>query len=135
MGTRRFAEDSITVVDGVGGGEWSATTTSDLIEMLGAIARATESSKVEVGDAGATPESRAQGPTASEEQAVHPEMPQGMVGRSVHPLSPQGVPLAMEEEDKVKEIEREGSQSQTAASSISEGRKLWSWKRRTPLGR
>ena len=74
-GARRFVEDSTTAADGVGGGERSATTTSDLIEMLGAIARATESSKVEVGDAGATPESRAQGPTASEEQAAHPKMP------------------------------------------------------------
>ena len=44
-----------------------------------------------------------------EEQAAYPEMPQGMVGRSVRPPSPQGAPPAMEEEDEVEEIEREGS--------------------------
>ena len=47
------------------------------------------------------------------EQAVRPEMPQGVVGRSVWPPSPQGAPPAMEEEDEVEEIEREGSRSQT----------------------
>jgi len=44
-----------------------------------------------------------------EEQAACPETSHGVVGRSVWPPSPHGAPLAMEEEDKVKEIEREGS--------------------------
>ena len=36
-----------------------------------------------------------------------------MVGCSVQPSSPQRAPLAAEEEDKVEEIDHEGSQSQT----------------------
>ena len=95
-------EDSTTTADGVGGGERSATTMGDSKEMLGATTTAAESSKVEARAAGAAPKSGAQGPVASEEQAAHPEMPQGMVGCSVR--SP-----AMEEEDWVEEIERGGS--------------------------
>ncbi|XP_066324477.1 uncharacterized protein [Miscanthus floridulus] len=77
------------------------------------MARATESSAAGAGAADVMPESGAQRPAASEEQAARPEMPQGMVGRSMRPPSPQGVPSAVEEEDKVEEIEREGSRTQT----------------------
>ena len=87
-GARRFAEDSTTAADGVGGGERSATMTGDLIETLGATARAAESSKVEARAAGAVPKSVAQGPAASEEQVAHREMLQGVVGHSVWPTSP-----------------------------------------------
>ena len=81
----------------------------DSTEMLGAVVRATESSKVKAKAIGAMPESGAQRPAASEEQTAHLEMPQGVVGRFVRPPSPQGVPPAMEEEDRVEEIERGGS--------------------------
>ena len=53
LGTRRFAEDSTTTADGVGGGEQSTTTMGDSIEMLGATVRATESSEVGAGAADA----------------------------------------------------------------------------------
>jgi len=48
-------------------------------------------------------------------------MPQGVVGRSVRPPSPQGAPPAVEEEDEVNEIEREGSRSQTVRIFRKEG--------------
>ena len=41
-----------------------------------------------------------------------PEMLLGVVGRCVRPTSPQAVPLAMEEEVEVEEIEREESRPQ-----------------------
>ena len=65
-----------------------ATIAGDLMEMPGATARAVESSRVEAGATDIMPESRAQGPVALEEQAVRPEMPQGMVGFSVRLSSP-----------------------------------------------
>ena len=43
------------------------------------------------------------------EQAACPKMPQGMVSHCVQPLSPQAAPPAVEEQDKVEEIEREES--------------------------
>ena len=86
-----------------------AIAVEDSMETPGATARATESSKAEARAADAVQESRAQRPTASEEQAARPEMLQGVVGRSVWPSSPQGAPPAVEEDDVVKEIEREGS--------------------------
>ena len=43
----------------------------------------------------------------SVEQAVRPEMPQGVVGHYVRPLSPQVAPPTVEEEYEVEEIERE----------------------------
>jgi len=58
-GACRFAEDSTTTADGVGGGERSATTMGDSTEMLGATARAAKSSKAEVGAADSMPESGA----------------------------------------------------------------------------
>ena len=77
------------------------------------MSKAVKSSKVEAGATDVVPESGVQGSAASEEQAAHPEMLQGVVGRSVRPPNPQGAPLALEEEDEVEEIEREGSRSQT----------------------
>ena len=59
LGARRFAKDSTTTADGVGGGERSATTMGDSTEMLGATARAAKSSKAEVGAADSMPESGA----------------------------------------------------------------------------
>ena len=47
-GARRFAKDSTTATDGVGGGERLATTMGNSMEMLGAAARAAESSKAKV---------------------------------------------------------------------------------------
>ena len=73
--THRFAEDSTTTVDGVGGGERSVTTRGDSTEMPGAIERAAESSKVEAGAAGAVLELGAQRPAVSKEQEAHPKMP------------------------------------------------------------
>ena len=81
----------------------------DLTERPRPTARATESSEVGVGATDVMLESRAQRPIASAEQMVCPEMPQGMVGRPIGPLSPQGAPPAVEEEDEVEQIEREGS--------------------------
>ncbi|XP_066393448.1 uncharacterized protein [Miscanthus floridulus] len=66
-GARRFAGDSTTAADRVGGGERSATTTDDSTEMPGATARAAESSKAEAGAADVVPESEAQRPTALED--------------------------------------------------------------------
>ena len=77
------------------------------------MARATESLEAGAGAIDVVPESGAQMPASSEEQTARPEMPQGAVGRSVRPPSPQGAPPAVEEEDEVEEIEREGSRSQT----------------------
>ena len=108
-GARRFVKDSTTAADGVGGGERSATTMGDSTKTPGATARATESLKAEARATEAMPESGAQGPTASEEQATHPEMPQGVVDRFMRPPSSQGAPPAVEEEDEVEEIEREES--------------------------
>ena len=85
----------------------------DATEMPGATARAVESSKAKVGATDIVPESRAQRPAALEEQATHPEMPQGVVDRFMRPPSSQGAPPAVEEEDGVEEIERGGSQPQT----------------------
>ena len=81
-----FMEDSTPTTDGVGGGERLATTADDSVETPGATMRAIES--FEAGAADAMAESRAQRPTASEERATCPEMPQGVVGRSVQPPSP-----------------------------------------------
>ena len=117
-------EDLTTVIDGVGGGERSATTTGDSIETLVATVRAAKSSKVEARAGGAVPESGAQRPVASKEQATHPEMSQGMVGRSVQPPCPQGAPPAVEEEDGVEEIEREGSQTQTVRMFCKRGEEI-----------
>ena len=75
LSAHRFVENSTTAADGVEGGERSATTTGDSIETPRAAARAAESSKAEVGAIEVVPESGAQGPAASEEQATHPEMP------------------------------------------------------------
>ena len=58
-GARRFVEDSTIAADGVGGGERSATTMGESMEMLGATARAAESMKAEAGAADVMPESRA----------------------------------------------------------------------------
>ena len=55
------------------------------------------------------PESGAEKPVVLEEQKALPEALEGMVGRVVRPPSPQVAPPAMEEEDKVEEIEREES--------------------------
>ena len=52
-----------------------ATTADDSMETLGAMARAAESLKAEVGASDDMPKSVAQRPTASEEQAACPEMP------------------------------------------------------------
>ena len=76
-------EDLTTTVVGVGGGERSAMMMGDSMETLGATARATESSKAEAGAADVVLESMVQRPAASKEQAVHPEMPRGMVGHFV----------------------------------------------------
>ena len=46
-GAHWSVEESTTVADGVGGGEWLATTAVDVTEMPGAMARAVESSEVE----------------------------------------------------------------------------------------
>ena len=56
-------------------------------ETLGAMARAAESLRAEAGAVDVMPESGAQRPVASEEQAAHPEMLQGVVGRC-----PRGIP-------------------------------------------
>ena len=48
-GAQRFAEESTTAADGVGGGERLATTVGESTETLGAMAGAAESSKVEAG--------------------------------------------------------------------------------------
>ena len=74
---------------------------------------ATESSEVGAGATDVMPESGAQRPAASEEQAARLKMPRGVVGCFVQPPSPQGVPPALEEEDEVEEIEREESRPQT----------------------
>ena len=86
--TRQFAEDSTTAADGVGGEERLATTAGDSMEIPGATARATESLEAGAGATDIVLDSRAQGPVALEEQAVRPEMPQGMVGFSVRLSSP-----------------------------------------------
>ena len=78
-GAHRFVGDSTTAADRVGGAERSVTTTGDSMEMLGATARAANSSKAEVGATDVMLESRAQRPATSKVQAVHPEMPQGKV--------------------------------------------------------
>ena len=104
--THQFAEDSTTTADGVRGGEWLATTADE------STTRATESFEAEAGATNIMPESRVQRPASSEEQTTCPEMPQGVVGRFMQPPSPQGVPPAVEEEDKVEEIEREESRPQ-----------------------
>ena len=71
-GARRFVKDSTTADDGVGGGEWSATMVSESTEMPGASARAVESLKAGAGAANDLPESGAQRPATSEEQAARP---------------------------------------------------------------
>ena len=85
-GVCQFVEDSTTATDGVRGGERLVTMADDSVETPGATMRAIES--FEAGAADAMAESRAQRPTASEERATCPEMPQGVVGRSVQPPSP-----------------------------------------------
>ena len=47
-----------------------------------------------------------------------------MVGRPIGPLSPQGAPPAVEEEDEVEEIEREGSRSQTVCIFRKQGEEV-----------
>ena len=59
QGARRFAKDSTTAANGVGGGERSATTTGESMEMLGAMVRAAESSKEGLGATDDVPESGA----------------------------------------------------------------------------
>ena len=49
LGARRFVEESTTAAGGVEGGERLATMAGESMEMLGAMARATKSSKVEAG--------------------------------------------------------------------------------------
>ena len=85
------------------------TMIGDSIEMPGATTRDAESSKVEAGADDVMPEYGVQRLAVSEEQAAHPEMPQGEVGCSVRPPGPQGAPLVVEEENEVEEIEHEGS--------------------------
>ena len=70
---------------------------------------AVESSEARAGATDIMPESAAQRPAASVEQAARPKMPHGMVGRCVRPPSPLAAPPCMEEEDKVEEIEHEES--------------------------
>ena len=70
------------------------------------------SSAANVGDVGATLESRAAKPVAPKEQPVTPEVLQGVVGPAIRPWSPSVVPPAMAEEDEVEEIEREESRPQ-----------------------
>ena len=76
---RQSMKESTTAADGVGGGERLATMVGESMETPGATAGATESSKVRAGATDVMSEYRAQRPAASEEQAVHPEMPQGKV--------------------------------------------------------
>jgi len=59
LGARRFANESYIAVDGVGGGERLAMTAADAMEMLGATARATESSEVGARATGAVSEPEA----------------------------------------------------------------------------
>ena len=73
-----------------------------------ATATAARSSEAEARAAESMPESRAERPMVSEEQAALSETSEGMVGCVVWPLSPQVVPPAVEE-DEVEEIEREES--------------------------
>ena len=74
LGAHRFAGDSTTTANRVGAREWSVTTIGDLMETLGATARATESSKAGAGATDIVLESRAQRPAVSKEQAARPEM-------------------------------------------------------------
>ena len=90
LGAHQFVNDSTTATDGVGGGERLATTAAYSMETPGAMARAVESLEAGARATDVMPESRAQRPTASEEQAAHPEMPRGMVGCFVRPPSTQG---------------------------------------------
>ena len=101
-----------------------ATTVGDSTEMQGAAVRAAESSKAEAKTIRAVLESREQRPATSEEQATHPEMPQDMVGRSVRPPSPHGAPPAVEEEDEVEKIEREGSRPKAVRILYKRGEKI-----------
>ena len=71
----RFAEDSTTAANGVGGGERSTTMTGNSIETLGATMRAAKSSKAEAGAARVVLESGMQGSVELEAQAAHAEMP------------------------------------------------------------
>ena len=54
---RWFAEESTTAADGVGDRERLATTAGDSVEMLGAMAGATESSEAGAGATDVMPES------------------------------------------------------------------------------
>ena len=51
LGARWSVEESTNVADGGGSGERLATTAADAMEMPGAMARATESSKADTGAA------------------------------------------------------------------------------------
>ena len=87
-GAWRFAEESATTANGVGYGERLAMTVADVMEMLGATARAAKSSEAGVRAASAMPEPEAQRSVASKEQALRPEMSQGVVGHCMQPPSP-----------------------------------------------
>ena len=86
-----------------------APSVDGLAVVSGAKAVAIGSSEADAGVAGAVPESLAGKLVVPEEQTALPKASKGMVGHTVWPPSPLVVPLAMEEEDEVEEIEHEES--------------------------
>jgi len=108
-GARRPVEESTAAADVLGGGERLAPSADGSAVMPREMAEAVGSSEADAGVADATLESSVGKPVGPEEQAALPETSKGVVGRTVRPPSPQVVPLAMEEEDKVEEIEHEES--------------------------
>lgn len=107
LGACRLAEDPTTAYDGARGENQWAMMVGTPMEMVGAAAGATQPSEAEAGTTEAVPESEAQMPAMSGQQAAHPKMPHCAVGHSVRPLIPQVAPPAAEVEDEVKEIGRE----------------------------
>ena len=98
-------KESSAPASGLGGGKKLAPTVDGSMVVAG-------SSEVDAGVTNIMLESTADKPVVPEEQMALPLVSEGMVGHAVWPPSPLVVPPAVEEEDKVEEIEREESRPQ-----------------------
>jgi len=128
-------EESTTAADGDGDGERLLTTVGDSVETPVAMVGAIESSEVGAGAIDVLLESRAQRPAASKEQAACLEMPRGMVDCFVWPLRPRERHQLWRKRMRSRRLSVKNHDLKPSTSSASEGTKLWSWRRRTPLGR
>ena len=67
LGAQRPMEESTAAMDGLGGGEWLATSADESAATLGAMVGATGSSKADAGVVATMPESRVEKPVVPEE--------------------------------------------------------------------